>query len=69
MLLQGHLLQKRQEDLSALKDRVHAARNLAAIRFERDHGKVIRDFDFKRGDLVLVRNTAIEKALNQKMRP
>jgi len=28
----------------------------------------IRDFDFKRGDLVLVRNTAIEKALNHKMR-
>ena len=29
----------------------------------------IRDFDFKRGDLILVRNTAIEKALNRKMRP
>ena len=28
----------------------------------------IRDFDFKRGDLVLIRNTAIEKALNRKMR-
>ena len=28
----------------------------------------IRDFDFKRGDLVLIHNTAIEKALNRKMR-
>ena len=28
----------------------------------------IRDFNFKRGDLVLIRNTAIEKALNHKMR-
>ena len=62
-------LQKRQEDLSALKDQVHTAQNLAAIQFERKHGKVICDFDFKRGDLVLVRNTAIEKALNRKMRP
>jgi hypothetical protein len=40
----------------------------AAVRFERDHDSTIRDFNFKQGDLVLVRNTAIEKALNRKMR-
>ena len=28
----------------------------------------IHNFDFKRGDLVLICNTAIEKALNRKMR-
>jgi hypothetical protein len=48
---------------------VHAARNRAAIRFEREHSATIQDFDFNRGDLVLIRNTAIEKALNRKMRP
>ena len=62
-------LQKRQEDLAQLKARVHLARNKAALRFERINGAKIRDFDFKRGDLVLMRNTAIEKALNRKMRP
>ena len=46
-----------------------AARVQAAVRFEREHAATIRDFDFKLGDLVLVRNTAIEKALNRKMRP
>jgi hypothetical protein len=46
-----------------------AARLQAAVRFERSHAATIRDFDFQRGDLVLVRNTAIEKALNRKMRP
>src|ERR1700734_1972372 len=45
-----------------------AARLKAAIWFERDHTATIRDFNFSRGDLVLVRNTAIEKALNRKMR-
>lgn len=45
-----------------------AARVQAAVRFERDHSATIRDFNFTRGDLVLVRNTAIEKALNRKMR-
>ena len=41
----------------------------AAVKFEEDHATTICDFDFKLGDLVLVRNTAIEKALNHKMRP
>ena len=61
-------LQKRHAHLSALHSRVMAARLDAAVRFERDHAATIRDFDFRRGDLVLVRNTAIEKALNRKMR-
>ena len=43
------------------------ARLAAARCFERDHSASIRDFDFKLGDLVLVRNTAIKKALNRKM--
>jgi len=41
----------------------------AAVRFEHDHQVTIRNFDFKLGDLVLLRHTAIEKALNRKMRP
>ena len=62
-------LQKRRSHLSALHSRVMTARLQAAVRFERDHAATIRDFDFRQGDLVLVRNTAIEKALNRKMRP
>jgi hypothetical protein len=62
-------LQKCTEDLALLHDQVHAERNCAAARFEREHAATIRDFNFQPGDLVLVRNTAIEKALNRKMRP
>ena len=62
-------LQKRQEDLTRLKDCVHDHRNRAALCFEREHSVTIRDFDFKGGALVLIHNTAIEKALNRKMRP
>ena len=61
-------LQKRRSHLSNLHSKVMAARVQAAVRFERDHSATIRDFNFSRGDLVLVRNTAIEKALNRKMR-
>ena len=62
-------LQKRHEHLSTLHSKVFEARLKAAVRFEKEHALTVRDFDFKLGDLVLLRNTAIEKALNRKMRP
>ena len=61
-------LQKRQEHVAALREKVFANRIKAARKFEADHATVIKDFDFKTGDLVLTRNTAIEKSLNRKMR-
>ena len=61
-------LQKRRSHLADLHSKVYSARIKAAVKFEKDHAHTIRDYDFKMGDLVLVRNTAIEKALNRKMR-
>src|SRR5713226_8499187 len=60
-------LQKQQGDLAWLKDRIHTERNRAAICFEREHSVTITNFNFGQGDLVLVRNMSIEKALNRKM--
>jgi hypothetical protein len=68
MIRRAITLQKRPEQLAKLQERVYLARVQAAQRFEKEHAKTIKDFDFKLGDLVLVRNTAIEKALNRKMR-
>jgi hypothetical protein len=62
-------LQKCPDDLSQLRARVHSHRNRTALRFEKEHSATIHDFDFKAGTLVLIRNTAIEKALNRKMQP
>jgi hypothetical protein len=62
-------LQKRQEDLAWLKAHVHQVCTQAALKFERQHAATIHDFNFKHEDLVLVQNTAIEKALNWKMWP
>lgn len=61
-------LQKRREHLAELHNKVHSARLKAAQQFEKDHSHMIKDYNFKTGDLVLIRNTAIEKALNRKMR-
>jgi hypothetical protein len=61
-------LQKRDEDLAKLHSRVFDARNRAARRFEKDHSRTMRDYNFATGALVLMRNTKIEKSLNRKMR-
>ncbi|ETW78898.1 hypothetical protein HETIRDRAFT_172466 [Heterobasidion irregulare TC 32-1] len=61
-------LQKRRSDLTHLRSSVVGARVQAAIQFEQQHLATLHDFNFHRGSLVLMCNTAIEKALNQKMR-
>ncbi|KNZ78068.1 hypothetical protein J132_02360 [Termitomyces sp. J132] len=62
-------LQRRQEDLDRLHSQVLSARRLATICFEKDHAATIRDYNFKTGDLVLMRNTRIEVTHNKKMKP
>src|SRR6201996_2340910 len=61
-------LQKRRDQLAQLHSDVIAARWRAAILFEKEHANVIRDYDFKRGDLVLMRNSAMDKSIGRKMR-
>jgi hypothetical protein len=55
-------LQKRRDQLAKLKTKVYETRVQAAITFEREHEHTINDYNFQLGDLVLIRNTAIEKA-------
>ena len=64
-----NLLQKQCNQLSKLKSQVYAARVQATIVFEHQHRNTINNYNFKLGDLVLIRNTAIERALNHKMQP
>ena len=65
---QAIALQKRREHLTELHRKVHTVRLKAAIQFEKDHAHTICDYNFKSSDLILIRNTAIKKALNRKMR-
>jgi hypothetical protein len=61
-------LQKRHDHLTSLHSKVYKVRLDAAMCFEKEHSHTIQNFDFKLGDLVLLCNMAIEKALNCKMR-
>ena len=62
-------LQKHTEDLDRLRAHVHQEHNRVPACFERDHAANIENYNFKSGDLVLVQNMAIEKALNRKIQP
>ena len=61
-------LQKCRDQMGKLQDKVYEACIQAATRFKKEHSHTLKEFDFKPGDLVLIRNTAIEKSLNRKMR-
>ena len=62
-------LQKRQEDLESIRERVLKARFESVKHFEAAFKNQIKDFDFRAGSLVLVQNTRIEKELNRKTKP
>ena len=64
---QAITLQKRCAQLTNLQAKVYAVHVQAKTRFKKEHLRNVEDFNFKPGDLVLVRNTAIEKSLNRKM--
>ena len=58
-----------REQSQLIHSHAYKARVRAAKRFEEDHSATLVDHTCKPGDLILIRNTAIEKALNRKMRP
>ena len=62
-------LQKRAEQVALLRTAVYAVRVRDVQKLEEDHKQTLRDFNHQPNTLVLIRNTAIEKSLNRKMRP
>src|ERR1700760_2431521 len=50
-----------------MRQRVDAEKLAAVRKYERDFEHTIQDLSFEPGDLVLVRNTTVEKSLNTKM--
>jgi hypothetical protein len=60
-------LQKHSADVNALYSKVYQARLKVACQFEQQHLCTLKDLNFQRSSLVLMRNTQIEKSLNKKM--
>ena len=62
-------LAKHRLHIDEMRARVDKNKLIELKRYEADHKAVIRDHDFKPGDLVLIRNTSVEKSLDSKMKP
>ena len=62
-------LAKHQQHVQEMRNRIDKAKRTWAIRYEKEHVHTIKNFKFKQGDLVLMRNTSIEDHLNRKLKP
>lgn len=60
-------LWNREKEMEKLKEDVWKSRVDAAKRWEKEHQNRVVDFDFKRGDLVLLENSKGRKGLQDKM--
>jgi len=69
LTIRARQLQKRDEDLTRIRDNMLKSRFESVRQFERAHEKTLCDFDFKPGALVLVRNSSIETDLGRKSKP
>lgn len=62
-------LEKRPEDMDRAADVLRKSRLTSKSQFEKRFAFRIKQETFQKGDLVLVRNTRIEKELNRKTKP
>ena len=62
-------LEMREEDLDAIHDNVLKSRLASVRQFEKQYQNTILAYDFKPGDLVLVRNSGSDSHLGRKTKP
>ena len=63
------MLQKRPQDLECVREMVLKARWNAIKQLEKSMKDKIKDFDFKPGSLVLVRNSKADKMMSDRTKP
>jgi hypothetical protein len=67
--MRARALAKHRVHVEQMRERIDMDKLKWIQAYERDFQAVIKDYKFLPGDLVLVRNTAIESSLDKKMKP
>jgi hypothetical protein len=62
-------LAKRPEELEEMRQLIYRSRLVSAEHFTKRFANIIRDWDFKPGDCVLVKNNALETKIGYKSQP
>jgi hypothetical protein len=58
---------KHREDVQRARETVHAEKIKRALDFDKNHQRLIKNYNFRYGDLVLIRDSAMAKSLSGKM--
>lgn len=66
--MRARALAKHKIHVEQMRKRVDEDKLRRLLAYEKDFASVIKDYKFKPGDLVMMRNTAIEKSLDKKMK-
>ena len=66
--MRARALAKHRIHVNQMRKRIDADKLKRLKAYEKDYEAVIKDYKFKPGDLVMVRNTEIENSLNKKMK-
>ena len=69
LAVHARILQKHDEDLAKIHERVLTARYASTRDFERKNANKVYSYDFKPGELVLVLNKRIEPEIGRKCKP
>ena len=67
--IRARQLEMHKDDLAAIRDNVLKSRLASVRQFEQQYENTIKLFDFKPGDLVLMRNSGPDSALGLKTKP
>ncbi|THU89609.1 hypothetical protein K435DRAFT_589656, partial [Dendrothele bispora CBS 962.96] len=62
-------LARHSDHVSEIMRKVDRKKQLDTLRYQRIHNATIQEFDFKPGELVLIRNPIIDKGVGGKMEP
>lgn len=66
--LRAQALAKHRVHVREMRSRMDREKYERLLKYEKDHQAVIKDYSFAPGDLVLVRNTAVEASLDRKLK-
>lgn len=67
--MRARALAKHRSHINEMRHRMDQEKYERLLKYENDHKSVIKDYSFEPGDLVLVRNTAVESSLDRKLKP
>ena len=69
LVARAQALARHKDFVEEVREKIDEDKRKRVEKYEAEHKATIKDYHFKPGDLVLMRNTSIESSLNRKLKP